>query len=237
MNSTPTNPRQEPASGSVEQGMFFRAADRTLCDFYCGKIVSDAKSLAIVAASEVIADHYCSLIIQSLRAIPDVRLQLHQASTTERLLDNFNAILSSLSTTEAMSGRNPSAPLRILVAGAADLLNPEVNRLLTRLITSFPGANTQVIVLQVGRGAEGSLDIPSSHLVRWVVAEPSRAEASAMLANARAAGIEAEVIDLLNRVAPALRADAPEPQALQDADSVYEPAPAAAADTRPMGGG
>ncbi len=235
MNTTPMNPRQEPASGSLQQGMFFRAADRTLCDYYCGKIISDAKSLAIVAASEAIADHYCSLIIQCLRAIPDVRLQLHQASTTERLLDNFNEILSSLSTTEAMRGRNPSAPLRILVAGPADLLNPQANRLLTRLITSFPGANTQVIVLQAGRGAEHSLDIPSSHLVRWVVAEPSRAEATAMLANARAAGMEAEVIDLLDRVAPALCADAPEPQVLRDAeDSVYEPAPAAAAGTRPL---
>ncbi len=227
MNLRPKNTRQNPASESVPQGMFFHAADRALCDFYCSKIVTEAKSLAIVASSEAIAEHYCSLIIQCLRTIPDVQLHLHQAPTTERLLDSFNEILSSLSTAEAMSGRNLSAPLRILVAGATDLLNPEVNRLLVRLITGFPGANTQVIVLQAGRGAESSLNIPSSHLVRWVVAEPSRAEATALLTNARAVGNEAEVIDLLNRVAPGLSDQSLEPKALRDRESEYEPVPAA----------
>jgi hypothetical protein len=229
MNSRLLDQSREPALATADQGIFFRASDTALCDAYCGRMVNDGKNLRIVGANTAIADHYCSLIVRKLRALPNVRLQVHSASTTAGLLVNFNEILASLSTAEAIGGRNPSAPLRILIAGAADLISPEESRLLVRLITNFPGANTQVILLQAGSGGASPMDMPGSHVVQWEVNEPTHEEAEYMLARARAAGVQTEAIDLLHKVAPGLRVADPAPSPGRELEGEYAPMQAASA--------
>ena len=112
------------AQNPQDTGFFLREADSALCDSFCERIVKDGLNLAIVGANDAIVDHYCSMLVKRLRTLPDVRLEVYSTTDTEALLDSFNTILASLSTAEAIGGRNTSAPLRILIASDADHINP-----------------------------------------------------------------------------------------------------------------
>ena len=204
MNEIP--PPLSGARYSLDDGeIFFRAEDRALRDRFCEQIVRDGMSLAIIGANDACIDHYCRMLVKRLMVIPEIELEVHSPTSTEELLDRFNEILTSLSTAEAMDRRNPLAPLRILILSKADQINPAGARLLARLVNSFPGANTQLILLQADSARETLLDLFGKRLLRWSVPLPSRADAIAMHAAARQAGLENETIKLLQKVNPDLR--------------------------------
>jgi hypothetical protein len=198
-----------PASGarySLDDGeIFFRAEERALRDRFCDQIVRDGMSLAIIGANDACIDHYCRMLVKRLMVVPEIELEVHSPTSTEELLDRFNEILTSLSTAQAMDRRNPLAPLRILILSKADQINPAGARLLARLVNSFPGANTQLILLQPDSAREALLDLFGKRLLRWFVPLPSREDAMAMHAAARQAGLEDETIKLLQKVNPDLR--------------------------------
>lgn len=198
-----------PLSGArycLDEGeIFFRAEDRALCDRFCEQIVRDGMSLAIIGANDACIDHYCRMLVKRLMVVPEIELEVHSPTSTEELLDRFNEILTSLSTAQAMDRRNPLAPLRILILSKADQINPAGARLLARLVNSFPGANTQLILLQPDSARETLLDLFGKRLLRWFVPLPSREDAMAMHAAARQAGLENETIKLLQKVNPDLR--------------------------------
>ena len=194
------------ARSSLDDGeIFFRAEDRALCDRFCEQIVRDGMSLAIIGANDACIDHYCRMLVKRLMVVPEIELEVHSPTSTEELLDRFNEILTSLSTAQAMDRRNPLAPLRILILSKADQINPAGARLLARLVNSFPGANTQLILLQADSAREALLDLFGKRLLRWFVPLPSREDAMAMHAAARQAGLENETIKLLQKVNPDLR--------------------------------
>lgn len=203
-----TSLRNEGQGASMQadqdQSLFLHDDDSDQCENFCKRIVKDGLNLTIVGANAVIADHYCSMIVKRLRRYPDIRLEVHSPTNTEALLNSFNKVLESLSTAEATAGRTLSAPLRILIASDADDINPAHGRLLARLVGSFPGANTQLIVLQTGSGSDNPMGILGNRLLHWRVPMPSRTEASKMLEIARSNGLELEATKLLNKVNPLL---------------------------------
>ncbi len=204
MNEIP--PLLSGARYSLDDGeIFFRAEDKALRDRFCEQIVRDGMSLAIIGANDACIDHYCRMLVKRLMVIPEIELEVHSPTSTEELLDRFNEILTSLSTAEAMDRRNPLAPLRILILSKADQINPAGARLLARLVNSFPGANTQLILLQPDSARETLLDLFGKRLLRWFVPLPSREDAIAMHAAAGQAGLENETIRLLQKANPDLR--------------------------------
>ena len=192
------------AQNPQDTGLFLREADSALCDSFCERIVKDGLNLAIVGANDAIVDHYCSMLVKRLRTLPDVRLEVYSTTDTEALLDSFNTILASLSTAEAIGGRNTSAPLRILIASDADHINPVQGRLLARLVSNFPGANTQLILLQTDSAGDKPMSILGNRLLHWLVPMPSPDEARKMLAIARHTGREPDATKLLNKINPLL---------------------------------
>ena len=184
--------------------IFFRPEDRIQRDRFCEQIVDEGMSLAIIGENDACVDHYCRMLVKRLRAVPEVRLEVHSPASTEELLDRFNDILTSLSTAQAMDRRNPLAPLRVLILSKADQINPAGTRLLARLVNSFPGANTQLVLLQTDSSRDTLLDLFGKRLLRWFVPAPSRADALAMHTAAKPAGLENETIKLLQKVNPQL---------------------------------
>ena len=184
--------------------IFFRPEDGALRDRFCEQIVHEGMSLAIIGTNDACVDHYCRMLVKRLRTVPEIRLEVHSPASTEELLDRFNDILTSLSTAQAMDRRNPLAPLRVLILSKADQINPAGTRLLARLVNSFPGANTQLILLQTDSSREALLDLFGKRLLRWFVSAPSRADALAMHTAAKPAGLENETIKLLQKVNPQL---------------------------------
>ena len=204
MNQVPQLSAVENSYFPGDGDIFFRADDKAIRDRLCAQMVDDGMSLAIIGANDACVDHYCRMLVKRLRAVPEILLEVHSPTNTEELLDRFNEILASLSTAEAMDRRNPLAPLRILILGKADTINPAGGRLLARLVNSFPGANTQLILLQSDSSQEKLMDLFGRRLLRWSVPLPSRADALAMLAAARPVERENDVIKLLQKVNPHL---------------------------------
>ncbi len=196
-------PGETPYAGE-DRDIFFRAEDNALRERLCQQIVNDGMSLAIIGANQACADHYCRMLVKRLRAFPDARLELHSPTSTEELLDRFNEILTSLSTAQAMDRRNPLAPMRLLILGNADQINPASGRLLARLVNSFPGANTQLILLHTDSSQETLLELFGKRLLRWFVPLPSRDDALAMIEAAREGNHENETMRLLQKLDPHL---------------------------------
>lgn len=217
------------AQNRQDTGLFLREADSALCDSFCERIVKDGLNLAIVGANDAIVDHYCSLLVKRLRMLPDVRLEVYTTTNTEALLDSFNTILASLSTEEARGGRTTSAPLRILIASDADQINPAQGRLLARLVGNFPGANTQIILLQTESGDDNPMSILGNRLLHWLVPMPSFDEAKKFLEIARHKGREPDATILLNKINPLLlqersrQSTLPEPNNIEEIDSDRQP--------------
>ena len=184
---------------------FFRAADRELCDNVCTRIAREGMSLALIGSSSAAIEHYARVVVKRLRAMADLRVEVHLPTTTEQLIERFNDILKSMSMTDAMGERSADRPVRILVSGDTNALDEKEGRLLARLVNNFPGANTQLILLHDDHGERGDdqpLDLFGKRLLRWYVRPPSRTEAMDLLLAAGPAGVEHEVMQLLDRINP-----------------------------------
>ena len=203
------NSSQQPPLAGFKQGLpgtdlFLRDEDSTLCDSFCERIVSDGMNLSIICPNRAVVDHYCSLLVKRLRGFPEVRLQVYSATNSEELLNGFNLILESMSTSEATNGRSLSVPLRVLVASEADTMAPVLGRLLARLVSNFPGANTQLILLRTAWTQQEPMTLLGNRLLHWQIPAPTLHEARHMLEQARHNGLESEAINLLKKIDPAL---------------------------------
>ena len=197
----------KPPISDDEDDLFFRAEDRNTCEQLCAQIVADGMSLAIIGSNQACSHHYCRMVIKRLSAFTEVRLEIHSQENTEDLLDRFNAILASMSMTDAMAGRSSSSPLRILISSGSEATSPAEWRLLARLVSGFPGANTQLILLQTTDGdspQEKPVEFFGKRLLRWDIAAPSKDEALALLTAAQPLGREHAVMTLLQTTAPEL---------------------------------
>lgn len=204
-----TNSSQQPTLAGFRQDLprtdlFLRDEDSTHCDSFCERIVSDGMNLSIICPNRAVVDHYCSLLVKRLRGFPEVRLQVYSATNSEELLNGFNLILESMSTSEATNGRSLSVPLRVLVASEADTMAPVLGRLLARLVSNFPGANTQLILLRTAWTQQEPMTILGNRLLHWQIPAPTLHEARHMLEQARHNGLESEAINLLKKIDPAL---------------------------------
>ena len=223
--------------------IFFRPEDRALRDSVIQAMVHEGMSLILSAPDHVTAEHYSKLIVNHLRANAGMRIEVYSPTTTEGLLERFNRILTTLSMDEAMGQRNPDTPVRVLLLSHDEPISPSESRLLNRLVNNFPGANTQLVLVQTAPNEDPetkSLDIVGQRLLRWTINLPTLDEAELLLARARGTTREHEVLELLQHAAPdvLLHADTPEDELPPlDADAAHAhdasqpppPAPSSAA--------
>lgn len=184
----------------ASEGIFLRMADRTRFEYVMRAIQEHSQSVAISSDSDDVLDHYGRIVINQLRQLPDLQIEVFLPANTEALLERFNQILSGLSLTDARNAESSPAPRRVLIAHDAKAINARELQLLARLIQDFPGANTSLVLLLDKSGSrqhERSLENFGQRLLRWPLEKPTREEGDVLLAQARMRGLEVEVKKLL----------------------------------------
>ncbi len=187
--------------GFGADGIFLRAADHRRFDYVMRAIREDGQSLALSSNNEDVLDHYARLVINKLRQIPDLQIEVFLPTDTDALLERFNQILAGLSLTDARNGESSPAPRRVLIAHDTKAVKARDLQLIARLIQDFPGANTALVLLLDGvasRQHERTLENFGQRMLRWPVEAPTRSEGEALLRVARERGFEVEVRKLLS---------------------------------------
>ncbi len=187
--------------GFGADGIFLRATDHRRFDYVMRAIREDGQSLALSSNNEDVLDHYARLVINKLRQIPDLQIEVFLPTDTDALLERFNQILAGLSLTDARNGESSPAPRRVLIAHDTKAVKARDLQLIARLIQDFPGANTALVLLLDGvasRQHERTLENFGQRMLRWPIEAPTRSEGEALLRVARERGFEVEVRKLLS---------------------------------------
>ena len=192
---------QEMSNDMVSsEGIFLRTADRRRFDYVMRGVQQQSLSLAVSSTHDGVLDHYGRLVINKLRKMNDLQIEVFLPQNTEALLDRFNQILSGLSLEDARNGDNSPAPRRVLIAHDAKAISTRDLQLLSRLVQDFPGANVSLVLLMDRTGIaqhEKNLDNFGQRMLRWPLERPSRDEGEALLKVARGMGFEVEAKKVL----------------------------------------
>jgi hypothetical protein len=196
-----TDSVQEMSNDMVgSEGIFLRTADRRRFDYVMRAVQQQSLSLSVSSSHDGVLDHYGRLVINKLRKMNDLQIEVFLPQNTEALLDRFNQILSGLSLEDARNGEQSPAPRRVLIAHDAKAISTRDLQLLSRLVQDFPGANVSLVLLLDRTGIaqhEKSLDNFGQRMLRWPLEQPTRAEGEALLKVARGIGFEVEAKKVL----------------------------------------
>ena len=196
-----TDSAQEMSNDMVgSEGIFLRTADRRRFDYVMRAVQQQSLSMSVSSSHDGVLDHYGRLVINKLRKMSDLQIEVFLPQNTEALLDRFNQILSGLSLEDARNGDNSPAPRRVLIAHDAKAISTRDLQLLSRLVQDFPGANVSLVLLLDRTGIaqhEKSLDNFGQRMLRWPLEQPTRAEGEALLKVARGMGFEVEAKKVL----------------------------------------
>lgn len=181
-------------------GIFLRTADHRRFEYVMRGVQQQSLSLSLSSENDGVLDHYGRLVINKLRRMTDLQIEVFLPQNTEALLERFNQILSGLSLEDARNGESSPAPRRVLIAHDAKAISSRDLQLLSRLVQDFPGANVSLVLLLDRKGIaqhEKNLDNFGQRLLRWPLEQPTRAESEALLKVAREIGFEVEVKKVL----------------------------------------
>ena len=190
--------------------LFFRAEDIALCDRLCDQLLHGGANVALTGTNRAAIDHYGKILARRLRSLQDTRVEVFLPSTSEALIARFNEILAARPMAEAMQDRSneTESPVRILFSPEARSMSAREGRLLARLVSSFPGANTRLVLLHdenEDSDQQQVLELLGKRLLRWPVLPPTDEESALLLDAATAAGLGGDARILLERVRPARR--------------------------------
>ena len=182
------------------EGIFLRTADRRRFDYVMNAVQQQSLSLSLSSENDGVLDHYGRIVINKLRKMSDLQIEVFLPQNTEALLDRFNQILAGLSLEDARNRESSPAPRRVLIAHDAKAIGVRDLQLLSRLVQDFPGANVSLVLLLDRTGIaqhEKNLDAFGQRLLRWPLEQPTRAEGESLLNVARGMGFEVEVKKVL----------------------------------------
>ena len=190
--------------------LFFRAEDIALCDRLCDQLLHGGSNVALTGTNRAAIDHYGKILARRLRGLQDARVEVFLPSTSEALIARFNEILATRPMAEAMQDRSneTESTVRILFSPEARSMSAREGRLLARLVSSFPGANTRLVLLHdenEDSDQQQVLELLGKRLLRWPVLPPTEEEAALLLDAATTAGLGGDARILLERVRPVRR--------------------------------
>jgi hypothetical protein len=93
------------------EGIFLRTADRRRFDYVMNAVQQQSLSLSLSSSeNDGVLDHYGRIVINKLRKMSDLQIEVFLPQNTEALLDRFNQILAGLSLEDARNRENSPAP-------------------------------------------------------------------------------------------------------------------------------
>ena len=137
-------------------------------------------NLAILGDDEAALTHYGKRIFQHLRQLGEPNVELWTSADSERLVDRFNEILSTLTVDQALDKTNQTAPKRYMIFPDTHGIQDFELQLLARLVNGFPASNINVILLVNSRSSyDKKLSAFGKNLLQWVLESQAPALAKA----------------------------------------------------------
>jgi len=127
-------------------------------------------NLAILGDEELALASYARRIFQHLREQGEPNVELWTSADSERLVERFNEILSSLTLDQALDKSNKTAPKRYMIFPDTHGIQDFELQLLARLVNGFPASNINVILLVNSQSAyDKKLSAFGKNLLQWVL--------------------------------------------------------------------
>ena len=127
-------------------------------------------NLAVLSQHESVLDFYAKLIEERLHAQGQSQVEYCFSTSSERLVQKFNEILSELTVEQALDKDKKHAPRRYLMFRDSILMQDFELQLLARLVNGFPASNIRVILLINSAGINrAKLDAFGKNLLQWEV--------------------------------------------------------------------
>jgi hypothetical protein len=127
-------------------------------------------NLAILGDDEIALAHYGRRIFQHLREQGEPHVELWTSADSDRLVDRFNEILSTLTLDQALDKSNKTSPKRFMIFPDTQGIQDFELQLLARLVNGFPASNINVILLVNSQSAyDKKLSAFGKNLLQWVL--------------------------------------------------------------------
>ena len=127
-------------------------------------------NLAILGDDEVALAHYGRRIFQHLREQGETHVELWTSADSDRLVDRFNEILSTLTLDQALDKSNKASPKRFMIFPDTQGIQDFELQLLARLVNGFPASNINVILLVNSQSPyDKKLSAFGKNLLQWVL--------------------------------------------------------------------
>lgn len=127
-------------------------------------------NLAILGDDEMALAHYGRRIFQHLREQGEAHVELWTSADSDRLVDRFNEILSTLTLDQALDKSNKASPKRFMIFPDTQGIQDFELQLLARLVNGFPASNINVILLVNSQSAyDKKLSAFGKNLLQWVL--------------------------------------------------------------------
>ncbi len=181
--------------------------DRLRFEILLKSLTEGSINLAVLSDHEMVLDYYGSLFEERLRAKGETHIEWCSSTNSERLVQQFNEILSEITLDQALEKDKKHAPRRFLVFRDSVLMQDFELQLLARLVNGFPAGNISVILLiNSAANYQSKVDAFGKNLLKWNV-ETEAGEAKQKLTDWVAT--EPEPYVAASKIEPTFLADPP----------------------------
>ncbi len=181
--------------------------DRLRFEILLKSLTEGSINLAVLSDHDMVLNYYGSLFEERLRAKGESHIEWCSSTNSERLVQQFNEILSEITLDQALEKDKKHAPRRFLVFRDSVLMQDFELQLLARLVNGFPAGNISVILLiNSAANYQSKVDAFGKNLLKWEV-ETEAGEAKQKLTDWVATEPEPDVA--ASKIEPTFLADAP----------------------------
>lgn len=179
--------------------------DRLRFEILLKSLTEGSINLAVMSDHDMVLDYYGSLFEERLRSKGESHIEWCSSTNSERLVQQFNEILSEITLDQALEKDKKHAPRRFLLFRDSILMQDFELQLLARLVNGFPAGNISVILLINSAGNyQSKVDAFGKNLVKWEV-ETEHGEAKQKLTDWVATTPDPEPV----QIEPTFNADPP----------------------------
>ena len=144
--------------------------DRLRFEILLKSLTEGSINLAVLSDHDKVLDYYGNLFEERLRAKGESHIEWCNSTNSERLVQQFNEILSEITLDQALEKDKKHAPRRFLVFRDSILMQDFELQLLARLVNGFPAGNISVILLiNSAANYQSKVDAFGKNLLKWDV--------------------------------------------------------------------
>jgi hypothetical protein len=144
--------------------------DRLRFEILLKSLTEGSINLAVLSDHDRVLDYYGNLFEERLRAKGESHIEWCNSTNSERLVQQFNEILSEITLDQALEKDKKHAPRRFLVFRDSILMQDFELQLLARLVNGFPAGNISVILLiNSAANYQSKVDAFGKNLLKWEV--------------------------------------------------------------------